>query len=200
MRIQIKILNKEFYGNPAKHHCNVNFGDDSVIHKLPSYATSGSVAMDLVATKDVTLMPGEVKMIPTGLAIWIESASASPGTINSSPLFEPMSGQKMGIAGLILPRSGLGTKGLVLANTIGVIDEDYQGELLVSALNRNTPNISKDSEINTYYILNNTIEIKTSERFAQLMFVPVIDVQWDVVEEFSDTTSRGTGGFGSTSK
>lgn len=130
---------------------------------LPSYTTAGSMALDLVCPKDITILPGEVTSIHTGIAIW--------------------SGCLGYVAGLILPRSGLGTAGLVLANTVGLIDEDYQGELVVQAWNRN---------------VSNEIELKTGDRFAQLMFVPVIKAEWKEVAEFSQTTERNTNGFGST--
>jgi dUTP pyrophosphatase len=177
MDIELKILNKKFYSS-----------------NLPTYATAGSAAIDLVCTNDVTLYPGETKMIATGLAIHIGSAY-------------PYCGQSSVVAGLIIPRSGLGSKGLVLANTIGLIDEDYQNELMVNALNRNKSEIYKDysdsrtDEFGTYgvrRIEQNVIEIKAGDRFAQLMFVPIIKPQFKVVDEFSTTTARAGGGFGST--
>ncbi len=162
MRIEIKILNKEFY------HVQKLGG---WYYDTPDYATTGSAAVDFVCTEDFELWPGETKAIHTGLAIWL-GASKEP------------------IAGLIIPRSGLGTKGLVLANTIGLIDEDYQGELIVQAWNRNAPNPMSNWE--------NRIQLKAGDRIAQLMFVPTIRAVWNVVEEFSNKTSRGMGGFGST--
>lgn len=128
---------------------------------LPEYATDGSAGLDLRAClqEAVTLNPGETLLIPTGMAIYIEDPS---------------------LAAMILPRSGLGHKhGVVLGNLVGLIDSDYQGELMVSCWNRgNTPF---------------TIEI--GERLAQLVLVPVVQAKFKQVEEFS-ATERGTGGFG----
>lgn len=181
MKVEIKILNKEFYS------ANVS---GAWGYKLPSYTTSGSAALDLICTEDVIIYPGEVKAIHTGLAIHIGSHVHECQTV----------------AALILPRSGLGTKGLVLANTVGLIDEDYQGELIVQVLNRNT-----EESIITNLILNGSedvkqfalglrpsVELKVGDRFAQLLFIPVIKVQWNVVEEFSSKTVRDEGGFGHT--
>ncbi len=178
MRIEIKILNRKFYQEPS------NNPDWVTTSNLPSYATTGSGALDLVCTEDVTIYPGETKMIPTGLAIWIGSR------INE---FQSMS--DIGVTGLILPRSGLGTKGLILANTVGVIDEDYQGELLVQVWNRN-------SSIDLYqiedFIQQTPLKLTAGDRFAQLMFTYTARIQWDVVKEFSNKTQRNNGGFGST--
>lgn len=132
---------------------------------LPSYATSGSAGLDLRACIDepLNILPGETKLVPTGLAIHI----ADPG-----------------YAALILPRSGLGHKhGIVLGNLVGLIDSDYQGQLMVSTWNRGTD----------AFILN------PMERLAQLVIVPVLQVGFNVVEEFEES-DRGAGGFGSTGK
>lgn len=128
---------------------------------LPEYATSGSAGLDLRACLDapLTLHPGETQLIRTGLSIYIEDPS---------------------LAAMILPRSGLGHKhGIVLGNLVGLIDSDYQGELMVSCWNR-----GKDSF---------TIEI--GERLAQLILVPVVQAEFEVVQEFTET-ERGSGGFG----
>lgn len=172
MDIEIKILNKEFYHKQSPHGKQIYYNAN-----LPYYATPGSAAMDLVATKDYTIHPGERVMIGTGLAIWLGSADKKY-LAGGFQYNEPVSS-----AALILPRSGLGTRGLVLANTVGLIDEDYQGELMVSAWN------------STFCV---RIEIKAGDRFAQLMFVPIVKTQWQVVQEFSDKTERGEGGFSST--
>lgn len=128
---------------------------------LPEYATGGSAGLDLRAClqEAVTLQPGETILVPTGMAIYIEDPS---------------------LAAMILPRSGLGHKhGIVLGNLVGLIDSDYQGELMVSCWNRgNTPF---------------TIEI--GERLAQLVLVPVVQAQFKQVDEFT-ATERGAGGFG----
>jgi len=130
---------------------------------LPQYATTGSAGLDLRACIDdvLTVLPGETHLIPTGLAIFI---------------------QNPGLAGVILPRSGLGHKhGIVLGNLVGLIDSDYQGELLISCWNRGmTP-----------------FKIEMGERLAQLMIVPVIQAQFEVVEGF-EASDRGEGGFGHT--
>lgn len=128
---------------------------------LPEYATNGSAGLDLRACLDapLTLHPGETQLIPTGLSIYLED----PNT-----------------AALILPRSGLGHKhGIVLGNLVGLIDSDYQGELMVSCWNR-----GKDS-----------FTIEVGERIAQLMIVPVLQAEFNIVDEFA-ATDRGEGGFG----
>lgn len=132
---------------------------------LPSYATSGSAGLDLRAciAEPVALAPGETQLVPTGLAIHI----ADPG-----------------YAALILPRSGLGHKhGIVLGNLVGLIDSDYQGQLMISTWNRGTEPFT----------------FNPMERLAQLVIVPVLQVGFNIVDEF-ETSSRGTGGFGSTGK
>ncbi len=132
---------------------------------LPSYATSGSAGLDLRAcvTEPVRLAPGTTQLVPTGLAIHI----ADPG-----------------YAALILPRSGLGHKhGIVLGNLVGLIDSDYQGQLMVSTWNRGTEPFT----------------LNPLERLAQLVIVPVLQVGFRVVDEFGES-SRGEGGFGSTGK
>lgn len=128
---------------------------------LPAYATDGSAGMDLRAclSEAVTLNPGETQLIPTGMAIYIDNSQ---------------------LAAVILPRSGLGHKhGIVLGNLVGLIDSDYQGELMISCWNRGA----------TRFV------IEPGERLAQLVFVPVVQVGLTQVEEFKPT-ARGTGGFG----
>lgn len=132
---------------------------------LPAYATPGSAGLDLRACIDepIEIAPGTTVLVPTGLAIHI----ADPG-----------------YAALILPRSGLGHKhGIVLGNLVGLIDADYQGQLMVSTWNRGA----------TSFTLN------PMERLAQLVIVPVQQVSFNVVEEFGDS-ERGAGGFGSTGR
>ena len=128
---------------------------------FPTYATQGSAGMDLRACIDesYTLEPGETKLIPTGLAIHIEDSN---------------------LCAMLLPRSGLGHKhGVVLGNLVGLIDSDYQGQLMVSCWNRG----------NTAFV------IEPSERIAQMVLVPVVQAQLSVVEDF-DASIRGEGGFG----
>lgn len=129
---------------------------------LPEYATPGSAGMDLRACLDetLTLESGQTELVPTGLAMHI----ADPG-----------------LCATILPRSGLGhKKGLVLGNLVGLIDSDYQGQLMVSVWNR-----GQQSQ-----------QINPGEPIAQLVILPVIQAQFEVVEEFTES-ERGQGGFGS---
>ncbi|BFN26784.1 MAG: dUTP diphosphatase [Gammaproteobacteria bacterium HGW-Gammaproteobacteria-9] len=128
---------------------------------LPEYATPGSAGLDLRAMlqSDTVLEPGQTLLIPTGLAIHI----GDPG-----------------LAALILPRSGLGHKhGIVLGNLVGLIDSDYQGELMVSCWNRG----------------QSAFTIAVGERIAQLMLVPVVQARFELVDSF-DSSDRGAGGFG----
>lgn len=128
---------------------------------LPAYATGGSAGLDLRAmVKDTTVIePGQTILLPTGLAIYIEDP---------------------GYAGMILPRSGLGHKhGIVLGNLVGLIDSDYQGELMVSCWNRGQQSFT----------------IEPGDRIAQLVIVPVLQVQLEKVQDF-EQTDRGAGGFG----
>ena len=128
---------------------------------LPAYATQGSAGLDLRACLDEPLLLGaqEARLIPTGLAIHVEDP---------------------GLAALILPRSGLGHKhGIVLGNLVGLIDSDYQGQLMVSCWNRATT----------------TYTVQPGERIAQLVLVPVVQVDLEIVADFAAST-RGAGGFG----
>ena len=132
---------------------------------LPSYASKGSAGLDLRACIEniQTLNPGETFLIPTGISIYIKDPN---------------------YAAVILPRSGLGHKhGIVLGNLVGLIDSDYQGELLVSCWNRS----------------ENAFLINPLERIAQLVILPVMQAKFTKVEQFSET-ERGEGGFGSTGK
>ncbi|MEA3100807.1 dUTP diphosphatase [Caballeronia mineralivorans] len=132
---------------------------------LPAYATPGSAGLDLRACLDeaITLEPGQTTLVPTGLAIHIEDP---------------------GYAALILPRSGLGHKhGVVLGNLVGLIDSDYQGQLMISTWNRGA----------TAFTLN------PLERLAQLVIVPVVQAMFNIVDDFAQS-ERGAGGFGSTGK
>src|SRR2546423_6616774 len=136
--------------------------DERIRPYLPAYATPGSAAMDLRACIDapITLMPGQTELIPTGIAIHI----GDPG-----------------LAAMILPRSGLGHKhGIVLGNLVGLIDSDYQGQLMVSCWNRGT----------------DTFDLKPMERLAQLVLVPVVMATFAETEDFA-MSERGSGGFGS---
>ncbi|PNP98046.1 dUTP diphosphatase [Moraxella sp. RCAD0137] len=133
---------------------------------LPTRATDGSAGIDLRACIDepITIKAGETQLIGTGLSIYI----ADPN-----------------YAGIILPRSGLGHKhGIVLGNLVGLIDADYQGELMVSVWNRSA----------TDFVLH------PAERMAQYMVVPVVRPSFEIVDEFSDVSERGAGGFGSSGR
>jgi dUTP pyrophosphatase len=131
----------------------------------PSYSTAGSAGLDLRACIEqaIELKPGQTELVPSGMAIHLDDP---------------------GLAAIVLPRSGLGHKhGIVLGNLVGLIDSDYQGQLLVSIWNRGS----------TPFTLN------PMERIAQLVIVPVLQVGFNLVEEFTQS-ARGAGGFGSTGK
>lgn len=133
---------------------------------LPAYATDGSAAIDLRACieSEIVLSSGETRLISSGIAVNIKNP---------------------GLVGVIAPRSGLGIKkGIVLANTIGIIDSDYQGEIRIGLLNR-----SQDP-----------YTITPGERICQMLFMPVTQVQLNIVKEFSNETARGEGGFGHTGR
>jgi dUTP pyrophosphatase len=128
---------------------------------LPAYATPGSAGMDLRAciNEALVLEPGQTELLPTGMAIHV----ADPG-----------------LCAMLLPRSGLGHKhGVVLGNLVGLIDSDYQGQLMVSCWNRG----------------NTSFTIEPGERIAQMVLVPVVQAEFKVVEEFNES-ERGVGGFG----
>jgi dUTP pyrophosphatase len=130
---------------------------------LPTYGTDGSAGLDLRACveEDITLQPGNTQLIPTGLSVYIEDQN---------------------LAAMLLPRSGLGHKhGIVLGNLVGLIDSDYQGELMISCWNRS----------------NEPFTIQAGERIAQMVIVPVVQAEFEIVSEFK-ATDRGEGGFGST--
>jgi len=146
-------------------HVDLKILDPRVADQLPAYATPGSAGLDLRACLDtaITLHPGETQLIPTGLAIHLADA---------------------GYAAVILPRSGLGHKhGIVLGNLVGLIDSDYQGQLMVSLWNRGQ----------TAFV------VQPFERIAQLVIVPVVQAEFRVVADFAES-DRGAGGFGSTGK
>ncbi|MGK5081400.1 dUTP diphosphatase [Janthinobacterium sp. HLX7-2] len=139
--------------------------DARMKEQLPAYATPGSAGLDLRACIDapITIEAGQTVLIPTGLAIHVGDPS---------------------YAAMILPRSGMGHKnGIVLGNLVGLIDSDYQGQLMVSTWNRG----------------QSAFTLNPMDRLAQLIIVPVLQVGFNVVEEFGDS-ERGVGGFGSTGK
>ena len=147
------------------HRIDVKILDNRLRDNPPHYATPGSAGLDLRACIEAPLQvePGQTTLVPTGMAIHL----ADPG-----------------LAAMILPRSGLGHKhGIVLGNLVGLIDSDYQGELMVSVWNRGS----------TSFTLN------PLDRIAQLIVVPVLQVGFNIVDDF-DASHRGEGGFGSTGK
>jgi dUTP pyrophosphatase len=144
---------------------DVKILDARLRDKLPHYATPGAAGLDLRACIEapVTLAPGQTQLVPSGIAIHLADSR---------------------YAAMVLPRSGLGHKhGIVLGNLVGLIDSDYQGQLMVSAWNRGT----------------SAFTLEPMERLAQLVIVPVVRARFNVVEEFAPS-DRGAGGFGSTGK
>ncbi|MCE8003814.1 dUTP diphosphatase [Billgrantia ethanolica] len=148
-----------------KPRLEVKLLDERLRDFLPQYATLGSAGMDLRALLDapLTIEPGQCELVRTGLAIHI----GDPG-----------------LAGVILPRSGLGHKhGIVLGNLVGLIDSDYQGELMISTWNRG----------------NSPFVLEPFERLAQYVLVPVVQAELEVVDDF-EASLRGAGGFGSSGR
>ncbi len=134
--------------------------------QLPAYATAGSAGLDLRACLDAPLLlaPNAWHLVPTGIAVYLKDP---------------------GFAAMLLPRSGLGHKhGIVLGNLVGLIDSDYQGQLMVSCWNRSDVSFT----------------IEPMERIAQMVIVPVVQAQFNVVTEFEAPSARGEGGYGSTGK
>jgi len=145
------------------HRIDVKILDSRLNDNPPHYATPGSAGLDLRACLDapLELLPGQTVLVPTGMAIHLADR---------------------GLAAMILPRSGLGHKhGIVLGNLVGLIDSDYQGQLMVSVWNRGSA----------------AFTISPLERIAQLVIVPVLQVAFNVVDDFA-SSDRGEGGFGST--
>jgi dUTP pyrophosphatase len=139
--------------------------DPRIRGELPRYSTPGAAGLDLRACLDgpLVLQPGESRLVPSGIAIHLDDP---------------------GLAAVLLPRSGLGAKhGIVLGNLVGLIDSDYQGQIMVSLWNRGAAPFT----------------VQPLERIAQLVVVPVVQVRLEVVEEFA-SSSRGAAGFGSTGK
>ena len=140
--------------------------DERLREAMPAYATPGSAGLDLLAclTEPLTLAPNAWQLVPTGMALYL-----------ADPHY----------AAMILPRSGMGHKhGIVLGNLVGLIDSDYQGQLMVSAWNRTDV----------------AFTIEPMERIAQLVIVPVVQASFNVVKEFADVSQRATGGYGSTGR
>ncbi len=144
---------------------DVKILDARLRDQLPAYATPGSAGLDLRACIDapIVLKPGQTELIPSGIAIHLDDSM---------------------VAAMVLPRSGMGHKhGIVLGNLVGLIDSDYQGQILVSLWNRSAA----------------AFTLNPLERIAQLVVVPVVQVGFNVVDDFTHST-RGVGGFGSTGK
>ena len=147
------------------HRIDIKLLDPRLREQPPAYATAGSAGLDLRACLDVpvTLRPGETTLVPSGIAIHLADS---------------------GLAAIVLPRSGLGHKhGIVLGNLVGLIDSDYQGQVMVSVWNRG----------------GEAFTIEPMERIAQLVIVPVVQAGFNIVDEFT-ASRRGEGGFGSTGK
>jgi dUTP diphosphatase len=148
-----------------RHRLELKVLDPRIRHDMPHYATPGAAGLDLRACVDLplTLGPGDSELVPTGIAIH---------------LVDP------GLAAVVLPRSGLGARhGIVLGNLVGLIDSDYQGQVLVSVWNRG----------------RDAFTVQPMDRIAQLVVVPVVQVELHVVQEFA-ASDRGAGGFGSTGR
>ena len=140
--------------------------DERIREYMPVYATAGSAGLDLRACLDapLTLQPNAWQLVPTGMAVHLNDP---------------------GYAALLLPRSGLGHKhGIVLGNLVGLIDSDYQGQLMVSVWNRS----------------NEPFTVEPLERVAQMVIVPVVQAQFNVVDDFAQASARGAGGYGSTGR
>jgi dUTP pyrophosphatase len=147
-------------------HIDLKIMDPRMAEHLPAYATPGSAGLDLRACLDapLTLAPNAWQLVPTGLAVHL-----------ADPAY----------AAMLLPRSGLGHKhGIVLGNLVGLIDSDYQGQLMVSCWNRSPT----------------AFTIEPMERIAQMVIVPVVQAQFRVVHDFASASERGAGGYGSTGR
>lgn len=148
-----------------RHKLELKILDPRIRHDMPHYATPGAAGLDLRACIDLplALAPGDSELVPSGIAIHLDDP---------------------GLAAVVLPRSGLGAKhGIVLGNLVGLIDSDYQGQVLVSVWNRG----------------RGSFTIQPMDRIAQLVVVPVVQVELHVVQEFA-ASERGAGGFGSTGR
>jgi dUTP pyrophosphatase len=144
---------------------DVKILDSRLRHQLPHYASAGAAGLDLRAciAQPLSLEPGKTELVPSGIAIHLDDPA---------------------YAAVVLPRSGLGHKhGIVLGNLVGLIDSDYQGQIMVSVWNRGAEPFT----------------IQPMERIAQLVIVPVLQVQLNIVDEFA-SSERGASGFGSTGK
>jgi dUTP pyrophosphatase len=147
-------------------HIDLKIMDPRMAEHLPAYATPGSAGLDLRACLDapLTLAPNAWQLVPTGLAVHL-----------ADPAY----------AAMLLPRSGLGHKhGIVLGNLVGLIDSDYQGQLMVSCWNRSPTKFT----------------IEPMERIAQMVIVPVVQARFRVVDDFASASERGAGGYGSTGR
>ena len=148
-----------------KINVDIKIINEMIKEYLPDYGSIGSAGLDLRAciNEEMTIKPGETALIPTGFAMFLKNPD---------------------YAACILPRSGLGHKhGIVLGNLVGLIDSDYQGELMVSCWNRSSENFT----------------VNPLDRIAQMIIVPVMQANLNIVKDF-EATDRGSGGFGSTGK
>lgn len=158
--VEIKIIDKELYA------------DDGLTDTLPKYHSAGACAIDLRASETRSLAAGECYNMKAGLAIFT-------GDFSGPQMSHP---SRTAVAALIIPRGGLGTKGLVVGNLVGLIDEDYQGEIQMALWNRS----------------DKMILVERFDRVAQMMFTLALKPDFRVVEEFSRSTERGEGRHGST--
>lgn len=166
--VEIKIIDKELYSELSSDPSRM----------LPAFQSAGACAVDLRSSETRSFVSGECYQMKAGLAIYTGGYLRAPeaGSEHSNPAST--------VATIIIPRSGMGSKGLVIGNLVGLIDEDYQGELQLSVWNRSA----------------NTISVKRGERIAQMLFFLALRPSFRVVEEFSRSTARGEGGHGSTGK
>lgn len=155
-------------------------------HGVPKFATKGAAAVDIRSIEEtpVTIRPGETYSFKTGFGIDL-----------GTPVY----------AAIVMPRSGLGARdGLVLANTVGLIDSDYQGEITCVALNRNRKSIRSCSFFKTFlpflHVPEKTITVNPGDRIFQMYITPVVQPEYTEVAEFSRETERGAGGYGSTGR
>lgn len=161
IKIQLKVLDKDLYYQSIKGK-GWDKPPEVLISNLPKYSTKESAGVDLRVREDKVINPIATVLIGTGIAIHINNPN---------------------VMGLITPRSGLGHReGIILGNTVGVTDSDYQGEILLSVWNRNP---------------NKAVYLCRGDRIAQMVFVPVIRATFDVVEDFSNVSDRGSKGYGS---
>lgn len=167
LEIEMKVLDKPLYD--PESYPNVAMED-----AMPHYHTNGACAVDLRASETITIPAHGVAKMGSGIAIWTAPFLDGEGS--------EMRDGHAAVASLIIPRSGSGSKGLVIGNLVGLIDEDYQGEIHMTLWNRT----------------DDPITVTRGDRVAQMMFILAIKPNFHIVDEFSQSTARGEGGHGST--